>query len=491
MKSMLVISGDNFSPVTIRKTWKVFSAPKPFIPALSPSKTIRSALLQPEGVPPLMEILLKSKRVVIAFDDITVPFPPMINDIRKTAIGEVLKLIGDAPIPRENVTLLCATGLRRRCLPSEVKQLLGRKILTKWIDRIKFHREKDSKWIGDTEKGERVEINKLLLEADTVIYISILFLPLSGGWTSIITGTGSFNSIIEVLSPDNTKKGSYFDPGSRFFTVTKRMGKIIKKKVNIFKIELVLSNLFLPPVELGGKILSKISVPFEAFNYLPNIVKNTALHKIKAWYPLYKVFAGDPDIVNQEALNELINQLQVNGGNKKFDIIMFGVPDLSPFSINTFNNPVLVHTMVNGYLYNLFGKALKKNGFIIFWNPLEEKFDFEQHYPHAYFYNNHLPLDCERNKELEEFYWKNRDFHHLYYNGFGFHGGHGIVAWYLGCRGKMNTEGQIAVGANPYVAEKLGISSANNINDALEEAAKKVNPENAALFLFPPVFLIR
>ncbi len=490
MKSVIVLNGDYFTHVRKRDDWNLFSAPTPFLPSIFPSKTIKKALEEPDGTEPLHDLLRKSKRVVVAFDDISVPFPPMLSDVRKVVLQEIMKMIRTSGIERENVTLLCATGLHRRCLPGETRHILGKTVWREWIDRVRFHREKDAVWIGDTSEGERVEINKILLEADLVIYISIVFLPMNGGWKSIIIGTGSFQSILASHNPEVISKDSYMDPESSFHKIITRMGKVAEEKINLFKIEIVLSNLFLPPVEEVQNLVAKVPLTSEVLNRLPDIIRKTTINALKGWYPLYSVYTGNVDKIHRKAIRDVKNQLTVYHNEPKLDVMLFGVPNLSPYSLNSTTNPILIHTLVNGYLYNMFGKALRKNGVIIFWNPLEEKFDLEKHLSYAFLYSNYLPLDCSRRKDIEELLWKNRDFYQLYNNGFGYHGLHALLAWYWGCKGKSETSAQIAIGGNPYVAEKLGMLTANNIMEALEEAARYTSIKNIGFFIYPPIFLI-
>ncbi len=439
---------------------------------------------------PLPALLKKNRRVVIAFDDITVPFPPMLSDVRRIILNEISNLIKKSGIRREDVTFLCATGLKRRCFPREIRHILGKKVWREWIDRVKIHMDKDARWIGDTSEGERVEINQLLLQADLVIYISITFLPINGGWKSVVTGTGSFQTILSLINPVILGESPPVDPQSQFQLTARRIGEIISRKVNIFKIEVVLSNLFLPPIEEVQNLMAKVPLTTEVLRRLPEMIKKNTLNSLRGWYPLYKVYAGNPRETHDRALRDVYKQLTLPV-REKYDAIIFGLPNLSPYSLQSVANPVIIHSMVNGYLYMMFEKALKKKGIIIFWNPLEEKFDLEKHLSYAYLYNNHLPLDCnKRHLRIEEELWKDRRFHHIYNNGFGFHGVHAMVSWYLGCRGKNKTAKQISIGGTPYVADKLGMLTANNVMEAIEEASRYRSIDRIGFFAFPPIFLI-
>ena len=49
--------------------------------------------------------------------------------------------------------------------------------------------------VGHTEKDEIVETDKAVLEADLVIYVDMIQIPLNGGHKSVAVGLGTYNSI--------------------------------------------------------------------------------------------------------------------------------------------------------------------------------------------------------------------------------------------------------------------------------------------------------
>src|SRR6266540_5523615 len=82
---------------------------------------IRHALLNPVGSEPLPELLKPGMRLTIAFDDISIPLPPMQTpDIRGRVIEHVLELAARRGV--DDVRLIVANSLHRRMTPSEIKR---------------------------------------------------------------------------------------------------------------------------------------------------------------------------------------------------------------------------------------------------------------------------------------------------------------------------------------------------------------------------------
>jgi hypothetical protein len=75
------------------------------------------------------------------------------------------------------------------------------------------------------------------------------------------------------------------------------------------------------------------------------------------------------------------------------DILVTGVPYISPYNVNAYLNPLLVQVMAKGYLFNLYkGRPMvKKGGTMIILHPCTDKFDNEQHAPYIEFVHRLLP----------------------------------------------------------------------------------------------------
>ncbi len=87
---------------------RVVYAPEPLEGLVDPVKAIRQALEQPVGdAAPLSELLFAGMKLTIAFDDISLPLPPMQRpDVRELVIEQVLDAAATAGV--DDVVLIAA-----------------------------------------------------------------------------------------------------------------------------------------------------------------------------------------------------------------------------------------------------------------------------------------------------------------------------------------------------------------------------------------------
>src|SRR5438309_10450160 len=90
---LLVHEGEGFRLQRFPLGTQVVYAPDPLPPIRDVTGAIRQALLEPAGSEPLPDLLRPGMRLTIAFDDISLPLPPMQTpDIRGRVIEQVLEL---------------------------------------------------------------------------------------------------------------------------------------------------------------------------------------------------------------------------------------------------------------------------------------------------------------------------------------------------------------------------------------------------------------
>ena len=88
---------------------------------------IREALLNPLDSDPLPALLRPGMKLTIAFDDISLPLPPMRRpDIRQRVIEEVLDMAAAAGV--DDVHLIAALALHRRMTEAELRHALGERV---------------------------------------------------------------------------------------------------------------------------------------------------------------------------------------------------------------------------------------------------------------------------------------------------------------------------------------------------------------------------
>src|SRR5919107_5669300 len=114
--------------------------PPPPLPALADVPgTIAAALDGPLGLDPLDALLRPGMRLTIAFDDLSVPLPPMRTpDIRGQIIEQVVERAYRAGV--EDIQLIAALALHRRMTAAELRHAVGaRTFAAFWPDRLHNH----------------------------------------------------------------------------------------------------------------------------------------------------------------------------------------------------------------------------------------------------------------------------------------------------------------------------------------------------------------
>src|SRR5918994_7141726 len=89
---MWFYAGDGFHYEKLPEGTRVIYPPGPLQPLTDPNVAIERALLMPMGMEPLHDLLFPGMRLTIAFDDLSLPLPPMQKpDIRQLIIEKVLE----------------------------------------------------------------------------------------------------------------------------------------------------------------------------------------------------------------------------------------------------------------------------------------------------------------------------------------------------------------------------------------------------------------
>jgi hypothetical protein len=503
----IVFYGDDAFFYDFPEQVKIFHANKPLPPLENEENAIKKAIENPISSKKLEELLNENSRVVICFDDVSIPLPAMKDDVRAKAakvVLEELKIIG---VKKSNTLFICATGLHRKCKPKEFIHILGKQIYKEYKDQIINHDASDKgniKVVGTTNEGFEVEINKHAADADLIIYLSIAFLPMNGGWKSIIVGLGTYNTIIKHHDPDVMKEGPFMDPKAcKMHKIIRDMGRAIKDKINVFQIELVVNNTFFRGIfeklyNPLGEGVQKIPLwrrfLLSFMKKMPRALKNYVRINIKTGYRLIGAFVGDVEEAHKESL-ELVKKQYVVPVDKQYDVIIYGLTNATPYNVGAVMNPLLLRTILFGYLCNMHMGAspLKKDGTIIISNPAYRKFNQQQHPSYQDFYHDILSNqpDIFNLKSIEESYLKNEEYLKKYRESYAYHGTHALMVYYWGTFGHLNVGKVIVAGAkNRDTLEILGYEYAKNLDEAIELCRKQIGENcSIAYFCIPPIFI--
>jgi len=179
------------------------AALRPDYPALEdPTDEIRKAVASPLGMPPLHELVHRNSKVAIAFDD------PLKYSPKFLAVPTLIEELQRAGVERTNITLVSANGTHDKPPKDDFKGLyrgiypvLPDDILDEfWPDQFINHDAHDPAMLvdmGTSSLGDLVEHNRVLIDADLVIYNGSVLPLIWGGYAGegVVVGLGSASSI--------------------------------------------------------------------------------------------------------------------------------------------------------------------------------------------------------------------------------------------------------------------------------------------------------
>ncbi len=502
-----IFSGDRLIEVDMPPGTRVIYPRAPLAPLKDVDAAIRYALNHPYGSDPLHAKLRPGMKVVIAIDDISVCLPPMRRpDVRERVLTIVLQMLADHGV--EDFEMIIATSVHRRMTGDEIRHMVGDRIFEAYYPHRLYNHDaedpKGMKEVGTTDHGEVVELNKKAVESDLVIYVNLNLVPMDGGHKSVSVGLCGYKSLQAHHTPQTMRNcHSYMDPkSSALATSVERMGRLTNKALNVFTIETTINNrMFDRPLEflhkneddLTGTEKAALKALTFTLDKLPQQARQAIFQKVPSPYGVTGVFAGETEAVHPHTIARCHEQylIPVKG---QADILVTGIPYISPYNVNSFLNPLLVSVLAQGYLFNLYRGAplVKKGGTMIITHPCTDRFDKNHHAPYIEFVHNLLPETrdgLELHKRYERKFASNPALIQMYRTGNAYHPAHPFFMWYWGEAGRQHLGRVIVVGAdNEYIPKLLGYETARSMNEALE-MAKDTAPSSPEITMMhmPPI----
>jgi len=489
---------------------RVVYAPEPLAPLRGPDAAIRQALLAPLGdSAPLPELLRAGMRLTIAFDDLSLPLPPMRRpDNRQRVIEAVLDLAAAAGV--DDVVLIAALGLHRRMTEAELRHVLGDRVFDSFAPYGKLlqHDAEDPEGlvlIGQTDHGEDVEVNRRVAESDLLVYVNINLVAMDGGHKSTSTGLMSYRSVrhhhnVRTLRHSRSLMDRH---NSELHSSAWRIGRLLNEHVKVFQVETTLNNDAFPSQmsflqkrewEWGGRDRASFLASSRGLAALTPSARRSVMHSVKAPHQLTSVQAGEVEAVHASTLANLHRQQMVDVEGQS-DVVVFGLPHVGPYNVNSIMNPLLVMCMGLGYFFNFYvGKPLvRRGGVVILSHPTPWAFHPVHHPSYIDFFEEVLsattdPLEIE--KTYEERFATDEWYRHLYRTSYAYHGVHPFYMWYWGAHALEHVGSTIIVGGDRRAVRQMGFRPASTLADALEMAQDQVGPSpSVTYFRSPPIML--
>jgi hypothetical protein len=304
---------------------------------------VRAALASPLGLPRIRDLVRPGGRVTIAFDDHTTgSFGP----IRPVAIRAVLDELAAAGVSAAQVRLVCANALHRMLRTAELRRLLDDALMRDFAGRLSCHDAEDLEQIVDlgvtAEHGYPVEVSRLVTDADLTVYVNTNYIRgFTGGWKSVCIGLSTWTSIRVTHDPDGMSMSL---TRNRMHAVLDEMGHHLEQRLGrrIFKLDTVLAD------------------PFHASH----------------------VFAGGVDETRRAALGVQAARFPArrDAAPEPCDVLVYGVPDSSPYAIWASVNPILtLISMGLGYLGGMIEAAGKPGCTVVMATAARESWDAVHH----------------------------------------------------------------------------------------------------------------
>ena len=161
---------------------------------------LEQSLDAPIGTPPLAELARGKRSAAISVCDITRPAPN-----RKT-LPPILRRLEASGIPRQNITILIATGLHRPATDAEIREICGDDVAGAYQVVNHFARElAQHRHLGTTASGTPVYVDERFVAADLHITLGFiephLMLGYSGARKLIAPGLAAQETIKVLHSP--------------------------------------------------------------------------------------------------------------------------------------------------------------------------------------------------------------------------------------------------------------------------------------------------
>lgn len=505
----VLFAGDRLIEVDLPPGTRCIYPKPPLAPIQDVDAAIRYALNHPLGTEPLYAKLRPGMKLTVAIDDISVPLPPMRRpDVRERVLTILLEMFAEHGVT--DIEIIIATGIHRRMKAAEVRHMVGDRIFQAyWPERLYNHDAEDRAnlvSIGRTPHGEELVLNRRAAESDLLVYVNVNFVPMNGGPKSVAVGLCSYESLRPHHNPQTIRGShSYMDPkGSQLARDIARMGKLAHEKLNIFTIETTVNNrmfdrnldfLMKNEDDLTGKEKLLLKALVASTAKLPQPARQAIFDRFPAPYEVTGVFAGATDAVHEKSIQKCFDQYLVPVEGQS-DVLVFGIPYISPYNVHAFLNPLLVQVLAQGYLFNMYRGAplVKKGGTLIITHPCTDKFDHEQHAPYIDFVHRLLPETrdaVELMTRYEQKFAKDPAFIQMFQNGHAYHPAHPFFMWYWGENGRQHLGRVIVVGAdNEYIPKLLGWETAPSMDDALYRAKNgEARSLDITLLHVPPIVM--
>lgn len=460
---------------------------------------IDAVLARPSDSAPLADRLRPGMKLTIAFDGVTAAPALRTPDVRGRIIERVLVQAAAAGV--DDVQLICATGLNRRNTQGELRQLLGERVFRSFYadGNLINHDAEDRDRLtvirpGDDGSAE-ISVNSRVAESDLLVAVHLAHDIGQGG----LAGSGVATLATGLCSAGTIRAVRGFGASA---ALTEQIGTAITEAVPVFAVEAVLDNSNYPPGldflatrewEWSLRTQARL-LGLRGATALPSRYSALINDRLESGYRVTAVHAGATAAVAAAARARVLQQQQVDVSGQA-DVLVLGVPAVTPYSIGSVTDPVIAAWQALGAGYNsVTGQPLvRPGGAVIVYHPLAQDFSTLQHPATIDFFADVLPTTTDAAELADRFESKFADdpwYGQLYRTSQAYHGVLPFHLWYQLAPAVEQAGDIVFVGADRDSAARLGFRAASTLADALEITSATVGRTPRIRYLHTPPALL-
>lgn len=421
----------------------------------------KDAILHPIGVKPISEQVHKGSKVVIVFPD-KVKGGFQDDSHRKTAIPIIIDECEKYGVEEKDILLICSNGLHRKNKPEEIKKILGDKIFDRFYKKGQIINHDSEDWdhlvdLGHEPKfNAKVVLNKYVYDSDICFLIGHVqgnpYGGYSGGYKHCATGITNWECISSHHCPQVMHRKDFVPVSShslmrqKFDAIGDWMEVCMKKK--FFCVDAVLDS------------------------YSRQIA----------------VFAGYAKQIEPLSWEVADKRTYVKWADKKYDIVIFGLPNDFQYGSRQGRNPILVEQAIAAQIIRL-KRVLVENPVVIALAQCDGDFgdeEFPAMKPVYDYFNTH----CNTLPEADSFHneMNNQKYFDMYRYNYAFHPYHCFSMISCAHIAEKECKAVYIVGAKaPGTARSMGMKTRSTVLEAIEDA-KKFTSDKPNILVLPMTF---
>ena len=437
-------------------------ADPPHIPEeLLVEKTLYS-IRHPIGMEPISKQVKAGSKVTIIFPD-RVKGGEQPTSHRKISIKLILQELYDAGVKKEDILLICSNGLHRKNTEKEIRGVLGDELFFEFIHtgQIINHDSEDYEHLvdlGKTPQGDPVIMNKYVYDADFAVLIGHTqgnpYGGYSGGYKHCATGITHWRSIASHHVPKVMHREDFVPVNS---------SSAMRHKFD----------------EIGSYMEKCMGKKF----FCCDAVLDTKSRQIE-------INSGSADGVQEKAWVMGNQRTYVPFAEKKYDVIVFGMPQFFHYGDGMGTNPIMLMQALSAQVIRhkrimsdncVFICSSTCNGYFNerLWPYLPELFELFKE-------EGNTLVDLNR---YGEYFATNEEYIRKYRYANAFHPFHGFSMISCGHLAEKHTSAIYLVGAEkPGYARAMGLKTRETFEEALKDARLKYLPKEPNILALPRTF---